>query len=321
VILSHRVNFLRTHPGGLLEPRGTTVCMYPLFHMGAWTLALQAWQARSQVTFLESPTAENVAGAVERERAERLNCIPAVWQRILDEGASRWDLSSLRLVDSGTSATPPELLAAIAAAVPGAKLRVFYGSTESGGATLLEHDDISRKPGSCGLPHPGVEIRLTDIGEICVRSPVLFDGYFDAPEATNAALVDGWYQTGDLGTLDDEGFLSIIGRAKDTIRTGGETVSPSEVEGILASFPGLADIAIVGIPDPRWGEVVCAVAVPAEGSEPPTLDALQAHCEGRLARFKVPRRLELVESVPRTPATNQVRRRELIKRFSSVSTG
>jgi acyl-CoA synthetase (AMP-forming)/AMP-acid ligase II len=173
-----------------------------------------------------------------------------------------------------------------------------------------------RKPGSVGPASPGVELRLAESGEICVRSPFLMDGYFDDPEATAAALRDGWFHTGDLGALDADGYLSIVGRLKDVIRTGGESVAPAEVEAALAGAPGVRELAVVGIPDPHWGEVVCAVVVPEAGATP-TLDALRAHCAGRLAGFKQPRRLEQIDALPRTAATGQVQRTLLVEQIAA----
>jgi len=317
VVLSHRANVLRAHPGALLEPHGAAVCPYPLFHMGGWTIALQQWAARDAVVFSQ-PDAAQICEAVEQHRAARLNCIPAVWRRILDHIASpagsKRDLSSLRFADTGTSATPVELLDAIQTALPAAWLRVFYGSTETGSVASLEHPDIARKQGSVGPPAPFVEVRIAVDGELWVRSPLLFDGYFNDPAATAAALVDGWFRTGDLADVDGDGYLSIVGRAGDVIRTGGEGVSPGEVELVLAAHPAVADVAVVGVPDVTWGEVVCAVVVP-NGDEP-SLDGLRAHCEGRLASFKHPRRLAIVEEIPRTSSTNQVQRRLLVEMLS-----
>src|SRR5207249_1370207 len=142
------VSFLRTHPGALLEPRGPALCPYPLFHMAAWTIALQQWQARASVVFVDSPDAATICREIARHRAERINCIPALWRRILDHlGRSAADLSSIRFADTGTSATTPELLDAIEAALPEASLRIFYGSTEAGSVAMLPHADIRRKPG------------------------------------------------------------------------------------------------------------------------------------------------------------------------------
>src|SRR5690606_32125035 len=152
--------------------------------------------------------AQLVCDAVEKWEATHLNAIPAVWQRILDHlehgcDGRRPDLSSLRLVDSGTSATPPELLAAIKAAVPGATRRVFYGSTEAGAVTLLRDEDMERKPGSCGVPHHSCEVRTDSAtGELLVRGPLLFNGYFDDPQSTAAAFTpDGWFRTGDVAAV------------------------------------------------------------------------------------------------------------------------
>jgi acyl-CoA synthetase (AMP-forming)/AMP-acid ligase II len=319
-ILSHRVNVLRSHPGALLEQRGPMVCPYPLSHMGAWTIALQQWQARDRVVFLPSADAPAITAAVARHGATRLNAIPAVWSRILASGAREGAvpaLASLRFADTGTSATPVELLEDIERAAPRATIRVFYGSTEAGSVASLDHADIRRKPGSCGVPAPGTEVRVADDGELWVRGPLLFDGYLGDAAATAAVLVNGWYRTGDVADVDDEGYLTIVGRVRDVIRTGGETVSPTEVESVLARHPAVRDVAVVGVPDTAWGEIVCAVVVAAPGPAPPSLGDLRAHCAGALAAFKHPRRLEIVEAIPRTSSTRQVQRRLLAERLSS----
>jgi acyl-CoA synthetase (AMP-forming)/AMP-acid ligase II len=272
------------------------------------------------VVFVESADAATICDAIERHRAARVYGIPAVWRRVFahlatPEGARR-DLSSVRAADTGTSATPPELLDALRAAFPSARVRVFYGSTEAGGVAALEHDDLDRKPGRCGLPAPAAEVRIDDGGELWVRGPLLFDGYFDDAEATAEVLVDGWYRTGDLAEVDEDGYLSIVGRAHDVIRTGGETVAPAEVELVLADHPAVADVAVLGLADAEWGEVVCAAIVPAEPESAPTLEDLRAHCAGRLAVHKHPRRVAVLETIPRTSPTNQVQRRLLVEMLS-----
>lgn len=316
-VLSHEVNYLRSHPGAQLEPRGAMVCSFPLFHMGAWTIALQQWQARDSVVLVESADADDICEAVERHRATRLNCVPAVWRRILDSvsTSNAGSLASIRFADTGTSATPPELLRAIGDALPLAHLRVFYGSTEAGSVASLDHADMSAKPGSCGPPAPGVSVRLGEDGELWVRSPMLFDGYLDDPVATRAALVDGWYRTGDVAEEDGDGYLHIVGRLGDLVRTGGETVVPAEVEAVLAEHPSVGEVVVLGVPDPAWGEVVWAVVVPASGEAPPTLEELRSQCAGRLAPFKQPRRLRVVDALPRTASTGQIQRRVLVDRL------
>jgi acyl-CoA synthetase (AMP-forming)/AMP-acid ligase II len=315
-VLSHRVNFLRTHPGALLEPRGPMISPYPLFHMGAWTIALQQWQARDAVVLLASTDAASICSAIARHRAERLNCIPAVWRRILDyrstpEGRDV-DLSSIRFADTGTSSTPLELLAAIEEALPNAHIRVFYGSTEAGGVATLGHHDLHRKPGSCGAPAPFAEVRVADSGELLVRGPLVFDGYFENPAATASALADGWYHTGDLADLDEDGYLTITGRAGDVIRTGGESVVPLEIEQVVAEHPSVADVAVVGLPHPTWGEVVCAVMVIEPDQPCPTVEELRSLCQGRLAAYKHPRQVAVVDEIPRTLSTQQIQRRQLV---------
>jgi fatty-acyl-CoA synthase len=200
--------------------------------------------------------------------------------------------------------------------VPQATVRVFYGSTEAGNVASLEMADFDRKPGRVGVPSLLTRARLTAAGELEVTGPLLFDGYFDDPDATAAALVDGWYRTGDLAELDDDGFVTITGRAQATIRTGGETVAPSEVEIVLRDHPGVADIAVVGLPDADYGEIVAAAVVVRAGAAL-TLDDLRGFGAGRLAGFKLPRRLEVVDAVPRTAATGQIQRHLLVERLNA----
>jgi acyl-CoA synthetase (AMP-forming)/AMP-acid ligase II len=316
VVLSHRVNRLRAMGGMAGDPDGATVCMFPLFHMAGWTMAMGAFHARRPIHFVTSGDPDDLLGAVARHRATRLYLIPAVWKRVLDAGLGGHDLSSLRNADTGTSATPPELIEAIRDALPHTTTTVIYGSTEAGPGTLLQPSAVLRKPGSVGRAAPGVTIRLDETGEVCVTSDYLMDGYFEQPDATAEALRDGWYHTGDLGAFDDEGYLSIVGRARDVLRTGGETVAPLEVEDALRDHPAIADVAVVGIPDPEWGEIVCAVVVAAPGRAAEVdVDALRAHCRDRLAPFKHPRRVALVDELPRTPATGQIQRTLIVERL------
>jgi acyl-CoA synthetase (AMP-forming)/AMP-acid ligase II len=288
VVLSHRANYLRSFQGVFQDQPERTVCMFPLFHMAGFTLCMGAWQTRGQIILVKPPSAERLLDAVVRHAATRLYLLPAVMRRILDEDTSRWDLSSLRDIDTGTSATPIELIREVKQRFPGTRTRIVYGSTEAGTGTMLGDADVLRKPGSVGLPPPGGDLRLS--------------------------LRNGWYHTGDLGALDDEGYLTIVGRVRDVIRTGGEGVSPSEVEAVLATHPAVHEVAVVGVPDTTWGEIVCAVVVPAPGVSL-TLEEIQAHCQGKLARFKQPRRLERIDALPRTAATRQIQRRLLVEQI------
>jgi acyl-CoA synthetase (AMP-forming)/AMP-acid ligase II len=317
VVLSHRANYLRSFQGVFHDRPEISVCMFPLFHMAPFTLALAAWQTRGQIVIVPRPTADALLEAVERRRANRLYCIPAVWRRILEADPDRYDLSSLREIDTGTSATPIELVRSLKQRFPTASLRIFYGSTETGSATVLGDMDVLEREGSVGRAAPGSEIRLAEDGEVCVRSPYLMDEYFGDSDSTESALREGFFHTGDLGAIDADGFLSIIGRKKEIIRTGGESVSPAEVEEVLVELSSIDEVAVVGLPDSDWGEIICAVVV-ASGANAPSLADLQKHCDGRLAPYKRPRRLEVRKGLPRTAATGQVQRALLVQEIMSA---
>jgi acyl-CoA synthetase (AMP-forming)/AMP-acid ligase II len=192
-----------------------------------------------------------------------------------------------------------------------------YGMTElSGNAVFLDAEAHHRGLAgdesllrAAGLPAPGVELRLAADGEILVRAPQVMAGYWNDPVATAAALVDGWLATGDIGRVDEQGYLHVIDRSKDIIITGGENVSSREVEDALITAPGVARVAVVGEPDPRWGERVCAVIV---ALDPPSFDEAEvlAHARRTLAGFKIPKRVVLMEDLP-TNASGKVLKNEL----------
>jgi acyl-CoA synthetase (AMP-forming)/AMP-acid ligase II len=186
-------------------------------------------------------------------------------------------------------------------------VRVFYGSTEAGLVACLEGEALLERPGRCGLPVQGVQVRLSATGELEVRGPAVFDGYLGGADA-EAFTSDGWLRTGDLAEIDDGGYLSIVGRTKEIIRSGGQTIVPSEIEAALADMPGVADLAVGGRADPDWGEIVCVAVVLRDGAAAPDLAQLRAYCAGRLASYKHPRQVVIVDHIPRTASTQQVNR-------------
>jgi fatty-acyl-CoA synthase len=311
VELSHRASRLRTLGDASMWPSGPLVCMFPQFHMAGWFAPMTVWASADEVVYVERAEAEALLTAVHERRAIRLYAIPAVWRRILEADRSPYDLSCLRYCDTGTSSTTPELLSAITDAFPGTQTSITYGSTEAGGVCRLWPQDIHRKPGSVGPPALGSEVRLSEDGELLVRNPVLMNGYFRDPEATAAALVDGWFHTGDLAERDEEGYYSIVGRAREVIRTGGETVAPVEVDNVMLSTPGVVDAAVAGVPDDDWGELITAFVVLQPGCSL-DLATVRRHCDGRLASYKHPRRIVVVDALPRTGATHQIQRRVLV---------
>lgn len=313
VVVSHRASWLRSFPGGStfaagLRGDGGILASFPLFHYGGWHYVLEAWHHRCAFHMCGRFDGPSLVETAARRRPTGMYCIPAVWSRVLDTAPSGAGLESVRHADTGTSAAPPDLLPALRRAVPGATTSVLYGSSEGGHHTTLHDREVTERPGSVGRVAPPGVIRLSPEGEILYRGPTLMEGYLDLPDETQRALAGGWYHTGDLGTMDDAGYLWITGRLREVIRTGGETVAPTEVEAALRDLPGAADLAVLGISDPEWGEIVCVAVVPTGGHAVPDVAAVRAHIGGRLAAYKHPRRVVAVAQVPRTPATGQVQR-------------
>lgn len=299
-------------------PLGGELCMFPQFHMSGWTRVLEHWVEGNEVTFVRRPDAEALLETITRRKPRSTYFIPAVWQRIIDCDRGRYDISSLRIADTGTSAVSVDLLHGIADLLPQATTAIYYGSTEGGSVCLCGPDEGDARASTVGRPPPGVLLKIDEAGELLVDSQCMFSGYFRNKEATDKAIVDNWYHTGDLAEQDEAGRYKIVGRASDLIRTGGEAVAPVEVEAVLKSCAGVSEIAIVGVPDPMWGEVVTAFVIPQNGAQV-ELEALRAHCVGQLATHKHPRRLVIVESMPKTGATGQIQRRLLLKQLTETT--
>jgi fatty-acyl-CoA synthase len=218
------------------------------------------------------------------------------------------DLSSLRLAVVGGAPMPVPLLETWSAR--GVDIVQGYGLTEAAPNVLcLPPEDARRKAGSAGRPYPYVECRLSPAGELEVCGPNVFAGYWRNPEATAAVLRDGWLSTGDIAERDDEGDYWIRGRSKELVVSGGENVYPAEVEAVLHDHPAVTEVAVVGIPDDRWGEV-CSAYVVRRGDV--DSEELVAFCRARLARFKVPKTFHFVDSLPRN-ALGKVSKDELAR--------
>jgi acyl-CoA synthetase (AMP-forming)/AMP-acid ligase II len=317
-MLSHRAAWLRAiqrdTESGATRRRGYVV-MFGLFHMAGWSSIETSWSADRPVHLVDRAEPHELLGAVERHGATTLYCIPAVWQRILDEDTGH-DTSSLVEALTGTSLVTLELIDALKARFPGSWTSIAYGSTEIGrGATLLD-PDLYVHPGSVGQPPPMVVAELADDGELWLRGPTMFAGYLDRPDATAEAIDEqGWFHTGDLATRDADGFITITGRRSESIRSGGEWVAPVEVETAVLTHPSVAEVGVVGVPDPSWGELVCAAIVVRPGASLPTVEQLRTHVAPMLVGAKQPRIVVQVAALPRTDATGQIRRRYLRDRI------
>ncbi|MFM2398766.1 MAG: Acyl-CoA synthetase (AMP-forming)/AMP-acid ligase [Pseudomonadota bacterium] len=278
----------------------------PLFHVGGLCIqTLPALAAGATVLLHARFDAGAWLAAVQAHRPTQALMVPATLRAVIAHAAwLQTDLSSLKAICAGSSTIPAALIDAVHAR--GVPLTQVYGSTETGPtSTVLPAHDAVPKAGSAGAAAPGVElcVRAPDaqgIGEVLVRGPNLMRGYFkhelnNSPTGLDA---DGWFATGDLGRIDSDGALWIAGRAKDMLISGGENIYPAELENVLASVPQIAEAAVIGLPDPRWGEVPVACIVARADA---LLDeaAVLAAFEGKLARFKHPKRIVFLQELPK----------------------
>jgi fatty-acyl-CoA synthase len=269
----------------------------PQFHCGGWNVqSILGWWKGATVVIESGFDAAQALDQIERERVTTMMGVPANYLFMSQEPRfESADLSTLRLAVVGGAPMPESLLAVWADR--GVAIVQGYGLTEAAPNVLcLAPEDATRKAGYAGKPYPYVTCDLSDEGELLVRGPNVFPGYWRNEEATSSAFRDGWLLTGDVAERDDEGNYRIRGRLKDMVVSGGENIYPAEVEAVLHEHPAVADAAVVGAPDDRWGEVCVAFVVL---DAPISTEELRQHCFDRLARFKVPKSFQVVDELPR----------------------
>jgi fatty-acyl-CoA synthase len=256
---------------------------------------------------------------------------PSIWIALMRSPLfETTDFSTLEKGYYGASIMPVEVLKEMQHRLPGVRLWNFYGQTEIAPlATVLKPEDQFRKAGSAGKPVLNVETRVVDdamadvkpgeVGEIVHRSPQLLSGYFNDAEKTAAAFHGGWFHSGDLATVDDEGYITVVDRKKDMIKSGGENVASREVEETIYKLPAVSEVAVVGLPDPYWIEAVTAIVVVKAGQ---TLDepTVIAHCRQHMAHFKVPKRVVFTDALPKNPS-GKLLKRELRKKYEAAKAG
>lgn len=298
----------------------------PLYHCAQLDCFLgPAVQVGAFNVITDDNSADNLLTLLEGDSITSFFAPPTVWISLLNSDRfDNTDLSSLRKGYYGASIMPVEVLREIQRRLPQLRLWNLYGQTEIAPvATILKPADQIRKAGSAGRPVINVETRVVndqgedvavgEIGEVVHRSPQLLKEYYKNPEKTAEAFAGGWFHSGDLATLDEEGYLTIVDRKKDMIKTGGENVSGREVEETVYAHAAVAEVAVIGLPHSRWIEAVTAVVVTKSGAASDA-DSIIAHCRGSLAGFKVPKAVVFVDELPRNPS-GKILKRDLRQQF------
>ncbi|MDQ2716944.1 MAG: long-chain fatty acid--CoA ligase [Chloroflexota bacterium] len=330
-MLSQRMltwNAINTQVSWGLRDTDITPTFAPFFHAGGLNvLTTPLYHCGGTVVLLHSAAPELVLRAIEQERCTIVFAVPTVFQILMEHPAfASADFSAMRFCVTGGSSCPLPVIQGYAAR--GLEFRQGYGLTEVGvNCFSLAPEDALRKAGSVGRPVFHSQARIVDsadrevapgeVGELLLAGPHVCSGYWRRPEASEEAYRGGWWHTGDLVRCDSEGYYYIVGRKKDMLISGGENIYPAEIENVIATHPGVVEVAVIAQPNPKWGEVGLAIVVlRVPGSLTP--EDIQRYCADKLARYKIPRVIRFAESLPRN-AMGKVIKAELRERY--VPTG
>ena len=298
---------------GVPTGEGVQLVTGPMYHATPGSLATLGLHMGHTLVLMDKWEPRRTLELVERYRVSYMHMVPTMFQRLLalPEGVKRsYDTSSLRCVVHGAAPCPKDVKMRMIDWF-GPIINEYYGSSEGGGASVGAKDWLKR-PGTVGLPWPGAAIRIYDengwecppnqAGEVYIKMPGFEFEYHNAPEKTRESTRDGFFTVGDVGYLDEDGYLFLSGRSTELIISGGVNIYPAEIEGYLAGHPAVADVGVIGVPNQEWGEEVKAVVQLREGVEPSAelAEELIAHCRDGLASYKVPRSVDFREALPRT---------------------
>ncbi|MDV2582741.1 fatty acyl-CoA synthetase [Alkalibacillus haloalkaliphilus] len=333
VMLSHKSivsEYMSCIVDGQMENQDVLVHALPMYHSAQLHVFLgPSIYLGSSGIILPNATPESILETIEKEKATQLFCPPTVWIALLRHpDFEKRDLSSLEKCYYGAAIMPREVLKELSERLPNAQFWNFYGQTEVAPlATALKPEDQLRKLGSAGKPTLNVQTKLVDdegnevargeIGEIVHRTPHAMKGYLNDPEKTTEVFKNGWFHSGDLGIMDEEGYVTIVDRKKDMINTGGVNVSSREVEEAIYELEGVSEVAVVGLPDEYWIEAVTAIIVPKQGYELTTND-VQSFCEQKLSKFKAPKYIDFTNSLPKNPS-GKVLKRSLRDQYETLA--
>ena len=314
---------------GEIASSDTLLHALPLYHCAQLDVFLgPAIYVGATNVITGTPTPDNILALIQKHRIDSFFAPPSVWIALLRSPAfDATDLSSLAKGYYGASIMPVEVLREMARRLPKVRLWNFYGQTEIAPlATVLKPEEQLSKAGSAGRAVLNVETRVVDddmndvgpgqVGEIVHRSPQLLSGYFHDPERTSTAFAGGWFHSGDLATIDAEGYITVVDRKKDMIKTGGENVASREVEEAVYRMAGVSEVAVVGLPHPYWIEAVTAVVVRKPGETFGEAEVI-AHCREQLAHFKAPKKVLFVDALPKNPS-GKLLKRELRREFEGL---
>ncbi|WP_349829543.1 AMP-binding protein [Brevibacterium litoralis] len=297
-------------PGEVPE---TNLTVVPLFHIAGLGFLTPAFFGGTRIVLAPPSVMQNIgalADLVEKEQVTSMFLVPTIWQALCSIPGIKERNLPLKTLSWGASPASKETLQLMRDTFPDAQISAAFGQTEMSPVTanLPDHDSI-RKMGSIGKPISAVAWRVVDpagedvaddvMGEAVYRGPGLMAGYWNKPQQTQESTYDGWFHSGDLVKRDSEGYMFVVDRAKDLIISGGENISSVEVEQAVAAHPKVADASVIGAPDPKWVETPVAIVVPTDPADPPTLDEVHDFLKDRLAGFKKPTRLEVVDVLPR----------------------
>ncbi|MGW2793724.1 AMP-binding protein [Streptomyces sp. NPDC001251] len=299
----------------------------PFYHCFGMVMGNLAATSHGACIVIPAPSFDPAATlrAVQEERCTSLYGVPTMFIAELNlPGFASYDLTSLRTGIMAGSPCPAEVMKRVVAEMHMAEVSICYGMTETSPVSTQTRtdDDLERRTGTVGRVMPHVEVKIVDpadgvtvprgeAGELCTRGYSVMLGYWDEPERTAETIDAGrWMHTGDLAVMREDGYVEIVGRIKDMIIRGGENVYPREIEEFLYRHPKIADVQVVGVPDERYGEEILACVIPRDPADPPTLDELGAYCRERLAHYKIPRHLRILDAFPMT-VSGKVRKVEL----------